>query len=267
MIEFQTAPALIIIGSFGLGAIFGSFLNVVIHRGPRLWGLVDGPSRGGLAGPGSYCPVCQTPIPWFRLVPVLSYIAQKGRCAACGAVISARYPAVETLGALIAVAAVLAFGASWAALGAAVFGWSLIALAFIDLETGYLPDAITYPLVAAGLSANALGLFTDLQNAAIGAVAGFAAFWLIGAAFEKIRGKEGLGLGDAKLLAAIGAWGGWVILPLVVLIGASATLGAVVIHRMLGNKTAINDPIPFGPGLCAAGFLSILFMPNFISTP
>ena len=265
MTEFLAAPAPIIIASVGLGAILGSFLNVVIHRGPRLWGLVDGPPRGNLSTPNSYCPACQAPIPWFRLIPIASYFLQKGRCAACGSAISPRYPAVETLGAIVAGAAVSAFGASWAAFAAACFGWALIALAFIDLETGYLPDAITFPLGIAGLGANALSLFVPFSQAVIGAAAGSGAFWLIGAAFEKIRGKEGLGHGDAKLLAAIGVWGGWAILPMVVLIAAATTLGAVAIQRALRKKLSINEPIPFGPGLCAAGFIALLAAPYFFN--
>lgn len=247
------------------GLIAGSFLNVVIHRGPRLWGLVDGESRGGLAVPRSYCPACKATIPPWGLVPVVSFIVQKGRCAACRAPISPRYPIVEATGALVAVAAIAAFGLTATALAAAIFGWALVALAFVDLETGYLPDAINYPLLAAGLCANAAGLFAPIFDAVIGAVVGFASFSAIGAAFEKLRGKEGLGLGDAKLLAAIGAWGGWVILPAVVLIGALATLAAIFFERRRGKPASFDQPVPFGPGLCAAGFIALLAAPRFVS--
>lgn len=239
------------------GLIAGSFLNVVIFRGPSQWGLIDGSPRGTLAAPRSYCPACTNPIPAFRLIPVVSFLLQQGRCANCGAAISMRYPIVEALGALTALASLAAFGPTSAAAAAAIFGFALIALAFIDLETGFLPDAITLPLILAGLGANAAGLFVPIRDAAIGTAAAYLAFRGIGIAFEKLRGKEGLGQGDAKLLAAIGAWGGWAPLPLVVGIGAVATLGYYGV-RVLFKKIPKNKEIPFGPGLCAAGFLVLL---------
>ncbi len=240
-----------------LGLIAGSFLNVVIFRGPSQWGLVDGAPRGTLAAPRSYCPACKNPIPSFRLIPVVSYLLLQGRCANCGAAISLRYPVVEAVGALTALASLAAFGPSWAAVAAAIFGFALIALAFIDLETGFLPDAITLPLILAGLGANAAGLFVSLRDAAIGAAAAYLAFRGIGVAFEKLRGKEGLGQGDAKLLAAIGAWGGWASLPVVVGVGAVVTLGYYG-ARYPFRKIPMDSEIPFGPGLCAAGFLVLL---------
>jgi len=239
-----------------LGLLIGSFLNVVIHRGPRLWGLVDGDPRGGLAAPGSYCPACKKPISWTGLVPVVSFLVQRGRCRQCGAPIALRYPIAEALGGVVAVVSVALFGAGWAALAAAVFGWALIALAFIDLETGYLPDAITLPLTAAGIFVNAFMMFIGIGDALIGAAAGYLSFRGIGLAFEKLRGKDGLGQGDAKLLAAIGAWGGWMILPTTVLIGAVATLSYILAAKAFGKKQTMDDPIPFGPGLCLAGFIA-----------
>lgn len=241
-----------------LGLIGGSFLNVVIHRGPSQWGLVDGESRGTLAAPRSYCPACKTPIPAKGLVPLVSYIIQKGRCRACGATIPARYPIVEALGALVALAAYATFGWTWAALAAALFGLALIALAFIDLETGYLPDAITLPLIAVGLVQGAFNLTTGFAEAAVGAAAGYVAFRSIGFAYEKTRGREGLGQGDAKLLAAIGAFTGWMFLPVVIFVGAVSTLAAT----MASGGVRRDEPIPFGPGLCAAGFLALMAAPR-----
>lgn len=248
-----------------IGIILGSFLNVLIYRGPSMWGLVDGDRRGDLASPRSYCPACKAPIPFYRLIPLVSYFLQSGKCADCGAPIPVRYPIVEALGGAVALASFLTFGATASTLAAALLGFALITLAFIDLETGYLPDAITLPLIAAGLLANAPGLFVPFADAAIGAAAGYVAFLGLGALYQSIRGREGLGQGDAKLMAAIGAWSGWSILPFVVFAGALATLGAVGATKLAGKKTSMDQPIPFGPGLCAAGFVVFLFAARSIS--
>lgn len=250
---------------FAFGLLIGSFLNVVIHRGPRLWGLTDGEPRGDLVSPRSYCPSCKAPIHWSGLVPLASFIAQKGKCRSCGARIALRYPAVELLGGAVALASGLAFGLSWAALATAIFGWALLALAFIDLETGYLPDAITLPLIAGGLIANAFNLIAPLSDAAIGAAAGYIAFRIVGALYQSVRKRDGLGQGDAKLLAAIGAWGGWAILPAVVFTGAIATLAAVALSRARGKDAPMDQPIAFGPGLCVAGFAVLLLAPRILN--
>ncbi len=267
------------------GLIIGSFLNVVIHRGPAMWGLIDGASRGDLVSPASYCLSCKTPIPPWRLIPVVSFVIQRGRCAACGEPVAPRYPIVEALGAVVALSSVAAFGATAAAVAAASFGLALVALAFIDLETGYLPDAITFPLIVGGLIANGFDQFVPIGDALIGAVAGYLAFRGIGFAFNRLRGKEGLGQGDAKLLAAIGAWGGWMILPFVVFAGALATLFAYGATRQRRPKIRIKPPsspsppsrgekdgadgrdapIPFGPGLSAAGFIVLLLAPRLFT--
>lgn len=246
---------------FLAGLTIGSFLNVVIHRGPAMWGLVDGPNRGDLVAPRSYCPKCETPLAAMNLIPLLSYFAQRGRCARCGAQISARYPIVEAMGGASALLAVLLFGLSPAALAAAIFGFALIALAFIDAETGYLPDAITLPLMGAGLAANAASNFAPFLDALIGAAAGFVLFWMIGEIYARIRKRDGLGLGDAKLLAAVGAWTGWQMLPVVVFAAALGTLAFIALRR--GAKP--DDAIPFGPGLCAAGFLALFFGGQLLS--
>lgn len=250
---------------FAFGLLIGSFLNVVIHRGPRLWNLIEGEPRGGLASPRSYCPACKAPIHWTGLVPVASFIAQGGRCRSCGASIALRYPAVEALGGAVALTSALAFGFTWVALAAAVFGWALLALAFIDLETGYLPDAITLPLIAGGLIANAFSLIVPIGDAAIGAAAGYITFRGVGALYRSLRKRDGLGQGDAKLLAAIGAWGGWAILPAVVFTGAIVTLVAVALSKVRGKDTPMDQPIAFGPGLCLAGFAILLTAPKLLS--
>lgn len=246
------------------GALIGSFLNVVIYRGPAMWGLVDQDERprGSLVHPRSYCPSCREPIPFWRLVPVVSYLLQRGRCAACGAPIPPRYILVEIMGAAAAVLGVALFGLTPAALFAALFGWFLIALAVIDWETGYLPDWLTLPLVIAGLAANALGAFAPLPDALTGAVAGYLSFRLIAEAFVRLRGYEGLGQGDAKLLAAVGAWGGWQALPLVIFAASILTLAAVLCLRLANRTVTAQTPLAFGPGLCAAGYLVVLFLPQ-----
>jgi leader peptidase (prepilin peptidase)/N-methyltransferase len=241
------------------GVAIGSFLNVVIHRGPSLWGLVDDATpRGGLTGPRSYCTTCRAPVAPRHLTPLVSYIALKGKCAACGAAISARYPIVELLGGLVVIIAVTSFGLTGAALAAALFGFALVALAAIDLETGFLPDAITLPLVGAGVAANLFSAFVAPVDAAIGALAGFGSLWAIGAVYEKLRGREGLGLGDAKLFAAIGAWTGWTMLPVILFTAAISTLAAIGARTLLGRKSALDEAVPFGPGLCVAGFAGLL---------
>lgn len=246
---------------FLAGLAAGSFLNVVIHRGPQMWGLVDGPPRGDLVSPRSYCPQCGTPLTVANLIPLASYLAQRGKCAKCGAPISARYPIVEALGGAGALLSVAMFGWTLAALAASIFALALIALAFIDAETGYLPDAITLPLIGLGAAANAAGFFAPVRDSLIGAAAGFALFWAISVFYARVRKREGLGLGDAKLLAAIGAWTGWIYLPLVIFIAALGTLAVLATRR--GVKA--GDAIPFGPGLCAAGFFALFFGERLIS--
>ncbi|MFN3960109.1 MAG: prepilin peptidase [Parvularculaceae bacterium] len=246
---------------FIAGAAVGSFLNVVIFRGPAMWGLVDAPPRGDLVAPRSYCPACKAPLAFWNLVPLASYFLQRGRCAACGAPIAVRYPLVELLAGVTAIIALILFGWTLSALLAAVFAMALIALAFIDLETGYLPDAITLPLIALGLSANFFGVFVTPAGAVIGAAAGFFVFWAIGAAYNQLRGRDGLGLGDAKLLAAIGAWTGWTLLPLVIFIAAAMTLAFAALRGLATSDKAL----PFGPGLCAAGFIALFFGERILS--
>lgn len=240
-----------------VGLLIGSFLNVVVHRGPAMWNLTD-ESRGDLFTPRSNCPACQTPIKRIHLVPIASYLILNGKCAACGAPIPVRYPLVELLGATGAIAAVIIFGVSASAAFAALFFWFLIALAFIDSETGYLPDSLTLPLIVLGLLANGFGIFVSWPNALVGAAVGYLAFRLIGEAFLRLRGMDGLGQGDAKLLAAFGAWLGWMALAPIVFAGAMLALVSVAIVRAGGRKVAGDTPIPFGPALAAAGAFAMI---------
>jgi leader peptidase (prepilin peptidase) / N-methyltransferase len=254
------------------GALFGSFGNVIIHRLPKMmerqWAAQcaelnadatpaqEPAPKYNLMVPRSACPQCERPIRAIENIPIVSWLALRGKCAGCKTAISARYPFVELLCAVAAGVSVWKFGADWK--GLAVFGflYCLIVLTFIDADTQLLPDQITLPLVWAGLIANAFGLFTALPNALWGAVAGYLSLWSIYWLFKLITGKEGMGYGDFKLLAAIGAWLGWQVLPIVILL--SSLVGAVVgIFLMATGKLARGVPMPFGPFLAAAGALAL----------
>lgn len=242
-----------------VGLLLGSFLNVVIHRGPRLWKLLDGPDRGNLAFPRSYCPSCKAPIRFLHLPPIAGFLMLRGKCADCGARIALRYPLVELAGAASGLVALYLFGLTFTALFAFVFFLFVIALGVIDFETGYLPDALTIPLVFLGVLANAFDLFNGTPGAAvIGMVAGFAAFRLVDLAFRRLRGMEGLGQGDAKLLAALGAWFGWAVLPPIVFLAALVALIGVGAAALQGAKIDKATPVPFGPALVTAGALAMI---------
>ena len=254
-----------------LGLCVGSFLNVVIYRLPKImqrdWQLQCAELRGetlpeqeafNLARPGSRCPACAHPIGALQNIPLASYLALGGKCAACGARISPRYPLVEALGGLAGAYAAWHFGFGLGAFAAMSFLWCMIALAFIDFDTQLLPDAITLPLVWAGLLLNLGATFVDLRSAVIGAAAGYLSLWSVYWGFRILTGKEGMGFGDFKLLAAIGAWLGWQMLPLVVL--ASSFVGAVVgIALMVIAKHGRNVPIPFGPYLAVSGVVALFW--------
>lgn len=241
-----------------IGLLLGSFINVVIHRGPAMWALVEGQSRGNLVHPRSYCPSCRTQIRNRHLLPVVSYVVLRGKCAACAAPIPLRYPLAELAGAASGLAAAALFGATPAAGFALAFFLLLTALAVIDLETGFLPDALTIPLLIAGALANAFGLFASPLDAAIGALAGYGAFAGVAFAFRKLRGRDGIGLGDAKLLAGLGAWLGWAALPFIVFVSAMLALGAVLALRLAGRAIDGATPVPFGPALAAAGAAALI---------
>jgi len=254
-----------------LGLAIGSFLNVVIHRLPQILEREWRAQCAGLAGesapvqetlslsrPRSRCPKCGHPISALENIPLLSYLVLRGRCRACRAKISPRYPAIEALTALLSAYVGWHFGFSPAAAGALMFIWAMIALTFIDIDTQLLPDDITLPLLWLGLLVNIGGGFTDLKSAVIGAVCGYLALWSVYWGFKLATGKEGMGYGDFKLLAAIGAWFGWQLLPLTILL--SSLVGAIVgIALIVLAKRGREVPIPFGPYLAAAGVLALFW--------
>jgi len=256
-------------GVFGLA--IGSFLNVVIYRLPKMmqaeWqahcaeldGQEPAPAPGfNLLVPGSHCPACKTPLRIRDNLPLLSYFASGGKCAHCSVPISTRYPVVEALTALLSVWVAWQFGFGLAGLAALAFTFVLIALTFIDADTTLLPDSLTLPLLWAGLLLNVRGTFVPLEQAVIGAATGYLILWSIYWLFKLATGKEGMGYGDFKLLAALGAWFGWkMLLPIVLL---SSVVGAVVgILLLILARRGRDIPIPFGPYLAAAGFIALMY--------
>jgi leader peptidase (prepilin peptidase) / N-methyltransferase len=256
-----------------VGLCVGSFLNVVIHRLPKMlerdWRaqcaeLREGPAPAepvyNLVVPRSACPSCGHPITAMENVPVVSWLALGGRCSSCKARISMRYPVVEILGGLLAAYAIFHFGATAKGAATCVLLWSLLALTMIDIDTQLLPDGITLPLVWAGLVVNLWGTFVPLAGAVVGAVAGYLTLWTVYWVFKLVRGKEGMGYGDFKLLAALGAWLGWQMLPLIVLL--SSVVGAIIGITLIAFKGRDrNFPIPFGPYLAIAGMIAVFFGP------
>ncbi len=254
-----------------LGLMVGSFLNVVIYRLPvmmqREWESQCAELAGetssalpvfNLSTPRSRCPLCQHAIAAIENIPVISYLFLKGRCRGCGVGISKRYPIIEALTGLMSVVVAWHFGFSWACLGALLLTWSLIALTFIDLDHQLLPDKITLPLVWLGILFNLFTQFTDLTSSVVGAMAGYLVLWSIYHLFRLVTGKEGMGYGDFKLLAALGAWMGWQYLPMIVLL--SSLVGAVVGISLVLLKNHQRDiPIPFGPYLAAAGWIALIW--------
>ncbi|HLY96534.1 MAG: prepilin peptidase, partial [Sideroxydans sp.] len=214
--------------------------------------------RYNLLVPGSACPHCGHAISAAENIPVLSYLFLRGKCAGCGAAISPRYPIVEAISGILSAYAAWHFGFGLAGLAAIVFIWALIALTFIDFDTQLLPDDITLPLLWLGLLLNLNGAFTSLPNAVIGAAAGYLVLWSVYWMFKLATGKEGMGYGDFKLLAVIGAWFGWAMLPLVILL--SSLVGAVVgIALIVFAKHGRHIPIPFGPYLAGGGLIALFW--------
>jgi len=261
-----------------VGLCVGSFLNVVIHRLPKMlergWQAQCAELRGeapsseptyNLVVPRSACPACGQQITALQNVPIVSWLALRGRCAKCKAPIPARYPLVEALGGLLAACAIWRFGVTPQGLAACVLLWSLLALTMIDFDTQLLPDSITLPLLWAGLIVNLWGVFASLPNAVIGAVAGYLSLWTIYWLFKLIRGKEGMGYGDFKLLGALGAWLGWQVLPVIVLL--SSVVGAVIgITLIVFKGRDHNVPLAFGPFLAIAGAIALFFGPMLVRT-
>ena len=269
---FNQLPWLLPLCLLSLGLVVGSFLNVVIYRLPLMmetrWRkdcceLLELPQekeaqRLTLSTPNSHCPHCGSAIkPWHN-IPVLSYLLLRGKCAACGVGISLRYPTVELVTGLLTLALAWYFPISWALLGAVLFTWALVALTMIDVDHKLLLDDITLPLLWLGLLFNLSGTYVSLGDAVIGAMAGYLVLWSVYWLFKLITGKEGMGYGDFKLLAALGAWLGWQALPLIILL--SSLVGAVCgIALMFLKGRGREIPIPFGPYLAAAGWICLLW--------
>ena len=258
-----------------LGLVSGSFLNVVVARLPRMlerqWQrelAQHGGDRGDLdprpderfdlGFPRSQCPTCRNPIRPLDNIPVLGFLRLKGRCRACGTRISLRYPTVEIASAAAAAAVAWHFGCGAPMAGALLLTFALIALSCIDMETRLLPDAITLPFLWLGLAINLSGVFAPLSSAVIGAIAGYGVLWSVFQVFRLITGKDGMGHGDFKLLAMIGAWLGWEVLPAVVLLSSATALVCAATLIGLGYRDRAS-PMPFGPFLAAAAWLCLLF--------
>ncbi len=270
---FFSAPGLlfptVVAAVFGL--LIGSFLNVVIYRMPKMmereFENACAEHAGGepvhtdvftLSVPRSACPCCGHKITAIENIPVLSYLALRGKCRGCKAPISPRYPLIELVAASLAALMVWHFGSGWAGMGAMAFALFLLAMTMIDFDTQFLPDDLTYPLLWLGLLINLNGTFVPLQAAVLGAAAGYMALWSVNALYKLVRKTDGMGNGDFKLLAALGAWMGWSMLPTIILL--SSAVGAVVgIAMIVFGKNGRETRIPFGPYLAGAGLLAILF--------
>ncbi|WP_323995818.1 prepilin peptidase [Aeromonas hydrophila] len=270
---FHSLPWLYFSLVFLFSLMIGSFLNVVIHRLPimleREWqaeylgyfnpeAQPQQEERYNLMVPRSACPHCGHAITAMENIPLLSWLWLKGRCRECQAPISARYPLVELLTALLSLVVAATFPPGWGLLAALLLTWVLVALTFIDLDKMLLPDQLTLPLLWGGLLFNLTGGFAPLADAVIGAMAGYLVLWSLYWAFKLLTGKEGMGYGDFKLLAALGAWLGWQALPIVLLL--SSLVGAFIgIGLILLRNHHQNKPIPFGPYLAIAGWIALLW--------
>ena len=270
-----------------IGLSVGSFLNVVIYRLPvmleRDWAeqarsILDPQATPtdlsvkpaddnsfNLMVPRSRCPECSHQITALENIPVLSWLFLRGKCSSCKTAISLRYPAIELLTAICSAVMIAMFGFTWFGLLALGFTWILIAATFIDYDTTLLPDQLTYPLLWMGLLAN--GFFVGivpLQDAVAGAIAGYLFLWSVYWAFKLLTGKEGMGYGDFKLFAALGAWMGWQVLPSIILIAASIGLLYALLRILTARQTS-QDPIAFGPFLAIAGWVTLIFRDNVLS--
>ena len=282
---FIQSPVLFVATCFLLALLIGSFLNVVIYRLPimmeREWRaqceeIADTPSaelptgRFDLVAPRSRCPDCGHQITALQNIPVISYLVLGGKCGNCEAPISSRYPSIELLTAVLTGVVAWRFGFGWEAMAAIAMTWALIAISVIDLDHLIIPDSISLPLIWAGLflslfheTAGAEILFVDAKTAIAGGLAGYLSLWSIYHLFRLLTGKEGMGYGDFKLLAALGAWLGWQMLPLIILL--SALVGATVgISLIVFKRQDRSVPIPFGPYLAAAGWIGMLYGPQII---
>jgi leader peptidase (prepilin peptidase)/N-methyltransferase len=274
----QSSPELFVGFVFILGLLIGSFLNVVIHRLPLImeqeWlsdyaelsgNAVPTESKLTLSKPRSRCPNCHHQISAQENIPIVSYLFLRGKCKSCSAPISARYPIIEILTGLLSGIVAWKFGVDWSTLGALMLTWTLIALTFIDVDHQLLPDSLTLPILWLGVFFNLFSVYTDLQSSVIGAMTGYLVLWSIFHLFKLITGKEGMGYGDFKLLAALGAWLGWSFLPAIILL--SSLVGAVVgISLIILKQHDKSIPIPFGPYLAAAGWISLIWGEDILNT-
>ncbi len=269
-------PFLVITLTCIFGLLIGSFLNVVVHRLPlmmehqfRSWALETlgepppPPLEMNLMVPRSRCPHCEHMIRAWENIPVFSYVFLRGKCSSCHAPISIRYPVVEILTALLTVIVIQAFGLTLAGFALAGLTWVLITLALIDYDTQYLFDEITLPALWAGLLLNSMGVITTLESALIGAVAGYLPLWAFNQAYRLIRHRDGMGYGDFKLLAVIGAWLGWEVVPLTLIFSSIA--GAIIGGALIVAGRDAARPIPFGPYIAIAGFVAIVWGEPLIS--
>jgi len=279
--EFASAAPVPWIGvAFILGLCIGSFLNVVIYRLPemmrRSWSrecaefldergighdgqivlTADGPFD--LARPASRCPQCGHRIRPWENIPVVSYLLLRGRCSACQTPISWRYPAIELLTGALSAVVVWQLGVSATTALVLLATWSLVAMSFIDIDHYLLPDSMTLPLLWLGLLANSFSLFVPLFDALWGAAVGYLCLWSVYWCFKLLTGKEGMGYGDFKLLAALGAWMGWQLLPLIILLSALSGIGIAVLQMLFAGRTR-DQHIPFGPYLAIAGWIALLW--------
>ncbi|MDQ2993895.1 MAG: A24 family peptidase [Pseudomonadota bacterium] len=243
-----------------IGLMIGSFLNVVIYRVPIMlqqqWNSEQ--STLNLFKPRSFCPHCQTMIPARHNLPIFSFILLRGQSHCCNKSIAIRYPLIEIMTFMLSIFIANHFGVSTQTLAALIFIWTLLALSVIDLDHQILPDNITLPLIWAGLLLNIFQVFVAPTDAIIGATVGYCVFWSIATVFKKIRGIDGMGLGDAKLLAAMGAWLGWQSLPLIILL--AATGGAIIgISYNFITQRGQHEPIPFGPFIAGASIVTMLW--------
>ncbi len=272
---FENEPGLFYTTVMIIGMCVGSFLNVVIYRLPlmldRDWRLqcheyleLDKPEMDdktlklGLSSPASSCPKCKHKIRPWENIPVISYLFLKGRCSSCDTHISLRYPLIELITGLLSLAVAMKFGVTPATLAAIFFTWALITLTMIDYDTQLLPDDITLPLLWLGVVIALFGIFTDLRASVLGAVFGYMVLWLVFQLFRIVTKKEGMGFGDFKLLAALGAWLGWELLPQIILL--SSLVGAFAgITLLVTGQTRRQQPIPFGPYLATAGWIALMW--------
>ena len=294
--EHLEVPALLWTWVVFIGLCVGSFLNVVIHRLPIMerrqaisWAKgylaehdtkalsptaapdshappEQDAERFNLMVPRSACPHCGHQITAFENIPIISWLALRGRCSACKTPISPRYPIIEGLTAVLTVIAILAHGFTPAGVMAAFFTWALIALTMIDVDHMELPDAIVYPLLWLGLLANTAGVFVPLSHAVTGAAIGYGFLWCLYWAFRLLTGKEGMGYGDFKLMAAMGAWLGWASLPGLLLLSSLSGLLAFALLRLTG-QLASDAPMPFGPAIALAGYLALMLPALGIMVP